>query len=363
MYLTTDYTDDHRSLKMKPGSYEWWYFDALDPDNGWKAVVIFYEGNPFSTRYIRALARGKPRAESFPAVSISIYRHDRPVYYSFTEFDEKQASLVSNAVHVKIGPHRLEGRRKGDALEYVLRLRETLPSGDALDAQFTFRGAMPHRNLFATDTVRPLQAGHRWSLIQPRATVTGQITIKSATEGRIETSFNALGYHDHNMGAEPMREEFYDWYWGRYHFKRATLVYYVMNRREEHQHRAWLIAPDGAKVIEHFCEIESGDFGFNFFGLKSARRLQLKGDRGSFITVQQENLLDSGPFYQRFHSRAFWENPDRGLHDRVGGISEYIRPDRIYDRKFWPLVHMRIRYAAKGPHWVQRSPRLYRWTW
>jgi carotenoid 1,2-hydratase len=29
---------------------------------------------------------------------------------------------------------------------------------------------------------------------------------------------------------------------------------------------------------------------------------------------------------------------------------------------FWPLVNMRIQYPGKT-HWVQKSPRLYRWTW
>lgn len=363
MLITTDFTDDHRSLKMKPGSYEWWYFDAIDSDSGWKLVVIYYEGNPFSTRYIRALEQGKARAESFPAVSISLYHRDKPVYYSFTEYEEEDASLVSNAAHVKIGPHKMEGRRRGNDLEYELHLDETLPSGDTLNATLTFRGPRPHRKLLSADSSLPLQAGHRWSLILPRSSVRGRIEINSATEGRIAVDFKGQGYHDHNTGVEPMKEEFVDWYWGRFHFADATLVYYIMNRREERQHQAWLFDPAGQKAVERFRDIENGDRGLNVFALRSARRILLKGDNGSLITIQQETLLDNGPFYQRFRSRAFLENTDTGEHDRAEGISEYIRPERIYHRKFWPLVHMRIRYARLGPHWVQRFPRLYRWTW
>ena len=31
-------------------------------------------------------------------------------------------------------------------------------------------------------------------------------------------ALNGLGYHDHNVGFEPLKDSFKDWYWGRVHF-------------------------------------------------------------------------------------------------------------------------------------------------
>jgi hypothetical protein len=45
------------------------------------------------------------------------------------------------------------------------------------------------------------------------------------------------------------------------------------------------------------------------------------------------------------------------------GISEYIYPENIYSKKFWPAIRMRLRFAKKKPHWVQRFKMFYEWTW
>ncbi|WP_322570634.1 hypothetical protein [Rhodohalobacter sp.] len=47
-----------------------------------------------------------------------------------------------------------------------------------------------------------------------------------------DITFSGIGYHDHNIGQEPMKESFRDWYWGRYHFEEFTLVYYLMQKHE-----------------------------------------------------------------------------------------------------------------------------------
>jgi carotenoid 1,2-hydratase len=112
-------------------------------------------------------------------------------------------------------------------------------------------------------------------------------------------------------------------------------------------------------VTEFNGKFELSDTGLNLFGLKSARKIEMEAGNNGFL-IQQESLLDDGPFYQRFASRLMI-NLDGELH-QAKGISEYICPERIYVKLFRPLVNMRIQYPGKT-HWVQKSPRLYRWTW
>ncbi|MDV7402046.1 hypothetical protein RZS08_62065, partial [Arthrospira platensis SPKY1] len=78
------------------GGYEWWYMDFMDPTSGLSGVIIFYNGNLFSPAYIRRQKKRPETAypEAFPALSISLYRHHKPVYYSFLEYRERDAAYV-----------------------------------------------------------------------------------------------------------------------------------------------------------------------------------------------------------------------------------------------------------------------------
>lgn len=353
---------DVRTDDLGPGGYEWWYFDALSSDGRYGLVVIFYQGNPFSTRYNRAIQNKgeQPFPSEHPAVSISIYEEGSPVYYSFTEFEPAAANFAGDRPLVEMGGHRMERRSSEGRLTYELDLRETLPSGDTLEAFITFES--PDSIVSAFADMDDHAAGHCWNLVQPRAVVKADIRLEVEYEESRQIQFEGLGYHDHNTGQEPMRDEFADWYWGRFHFDYGTLIYYVMNRRNTRQHEAWLIGNQGGEKIDTFDGIELKDTGFTIFGLKTARKLRLHSEHTK-VQVQQSHLLDNGPFYQRYKSEAFLHIPSSDIVESKSGITEYIRPGRIFNRLFWPFVNMRIRYRVRGPNWVQRSKRLYRWTW
>ncbi|SHF67130.1 hydroxyneurosporene synthase [Fodinibius roseus] len=383
MNILSDPARDTRATGQPPGGYEWWYFDALSDDGRYSFVAIFYEGNPFSTRYIKALEEktgpaspassststsSGPMPSEYPAVSISVYDQGEPVYYSFTEYDATDCIFSEERPLVEIGPHRMKGSRTGGQLLYSLSLNEELPSGDRLRAELTFDS--PAVTDLFEDTEDHSPAGHHWNLVQPLADVSGTIEIGAAGKGAEDrtVAFRGEGYHDHNRGDEPMREEFTDWYWGRCHFDYATLVYYVMNGKgkdgpSQHQHQAWLIDPSGSKITARGNQIDVSDKSLSLFGLYSGRKLSMRGHDGTEMQVQQSRLLDNGPFYQRFLSDVFLSVPGSRVLESARGITEYICPGRIYGRVFWPLVNMRIRQAHAKPHWVQRSGRLYRWTW
>lgn len=351
------------AIEEHPGGYQWWYFDAGSASGKYHFVVIFYRGNPFSTRYITALESRKGsdlNPSEYPGISMSVYEDGIPIYYSFAEFEETDCTVLTeeNKSQLKIGPHCIEMEEGGEGVIYTLHLEEQLPCGDELDAQLQFKG---HDN-DGTERSNNTE-DHFWDLVLPRAKVEGTINLSLEESRDREISFSGMGYHDQNAGREPLKDTFDDWYWGRFHFPSATLIYYVMNQVDgTTQSRAWLLHPDTNEVMEDLQEISLGDKSWSAFGLRSSRKLRLRFEQ-SQIQVQQSALVDNGPFYQRFLSEAFLSIPAEGVLESTKGISEYIYPERIHRRMFWPLVNMRIRQASGKPHWVQRWKRLYRWTW
>jgi carotenoid 1,2-hydratase len=354
MQIISDFTKDTRTKKPIPGSYEWWYFDAID-QNGYSVVVIFYEGNPFSKKYIQALAKGvNHSAESFPAISISVYKDGKPLFYSFEETDPEDVEFSSKEIFGRVGENSFTGVKEGGDISYTLQLNQALPNGERISGELDF-SSKSGSGISDPKFNQNSRSTHTWNLILPTCNVSGGLKIDSLQPERI--SFNGTGYHDHNFGSEPMKESFDEWYWGRYHFNTYTLIYYVMNVKGEWDNRAWLMDQNGSVLTLDSVDLE--EQGLTFFGLKSARRLEFKGE-GFEAVLQKDRLIDSGPFYQRFQGNVLATL--NGNLMKAEGISEYIKPDRIYSKLFWPLVDMRIKYPGKA-HWVQKSTKLYRWTW
>lgn len=260
---------------------------------------------------------------------------------------------------MRIDDHSMHGEQKGCNIKYELLLKEKLPSGDALVGNLTFTGPAIAKNLLPSPEEQ--SRNHNWNLMQPRAKVTGKIRCFARNEMPEEINFKGVGYHDHNIGSEPLKNEFKDWYWGRFHFERTTLVYYVMEGRERN-HYGWLISNDNQEIVEIFDEIKLEDKSRSLYGLSTCRRITLSNKK-AHVMVQQVHLVDNGPFYQRFSSDAFLNIPEQNMVQSSRGLTEYLCPPRIYKRRYWPLTNMRINYKAEGTHWVQRSKMLYRWTW
>lgn len=351
-----------QTVEQQPGGYEWWYFDAGSDDGQYHFVIIFYRGNPFSLRYISAYENQQgrnPMPYEYPGISISIYEDGKPIYYSFTEFKESDCRLAG-VTGLEIGPHSLKIQEKNEGEVYTLSLEEQLPCGDELKADITFERSHCQEGL---NEVINTAESHRWNLIQPRAKVQGSIQLALEGMSDRQISFAGTGYHDHNSGNEPMKDKFTDWYWGRFHFQAGTFIYYVMNQTDgEERYHGWLLDPESHEVSVRLDQVELHDQSMSILGLVSARKLQFSSPQAE-IQLQQSSMVDNGPFYQRYLSEAFLSLPDENVLETVRGMSEYIRPHRIHNRMFWPMVKMRIRQSFDKPHWVQRSKRLYRWTW
>ncbi|XWN38307.1 MAG: hypothetical protein ROO71_05070 [Balneola sp.] len=356
MNISTDYKDENPFPNKPSGGYEWWYFDALSNDGNWAFVVIFYQGNPFSPKYIQNIKKKCSGPDDFPAVSISIYNRNKTEFYSFVEYSADDFNWNKETNLCSIGPHSFTRSKEGSKIIYSLNLNDNLPSGHSINASLKF---ISNEIVGTSVDSKNSNEHHFWNLIQPKAEVSGTIEIKGKS-GFQKIAFNGSGYHDHNVGLEPMKEDFKDWYWGRYHFKNSTLIYYVMNRVNEKQYKAWLISNENGEIIDEFSSVDTEGFLRNMFGLSSARKITLKSV-GSEVTVQAALPLDDGPFYQRFLGQAVMHKD--GKVSAAEGISEYIYPENIYSRKFWPAVKMRLRFASKKPHWVQKFKMFYEWTW
>lgn len=358
LHILSDCEKDHKTSSKPSGSYEWWYFDAVSDDGNTALVIIFYEGIPFSPEYNRMIKNGagnEAHPEEHPAVSISVYHHGKPVYYSLTEYRKKDVTIKVDPWCISIGEHQFYQNVRKNELSYQLTLREQLPDGDSIEADLNFTGLTTAKSLLDEGE----GVDHVWNLVQPSATVNGSLKISGFRN--YELPFSGSGYHDHNYGEEPMKHAFREWYWGRVHFPEATLVYYVMNGLSGKQHRAWLIDRDNQKVVTGFSSIYTDEPQLTRFGLRPCRRLKLQSAEIK-ADIYHSRPVDNGPFYIRYLCDAVLHVPEWGL-QKQSGISEYIYPGRIDHSVFRPLIHMRYRYANSKPHWVQKSPRLYRWTW
>ena len=354
MQISTNFKDIVPNPQKPSGGYEWWYFDGISTDKEWAFVIIFYQGNPFSPDYIQNIDKNNAKPEDFPAVSISVYHKSKIEFYSFVEF--KKSDFKWEGSKLTIGNNSFTQLINGNSISYNISINEELASTHSIQADLNLKSqVIESLNLNSNNTEDNV---HTWNLIQPHSIATGNFNIvgKSGTHS-VELTANA--YHDHNTGLEPMKNDFDDWYWGRFHFGEYTLIYYIMNKMNNQQHQAWLLDND-TLLVDEFSSAELSLYGFNAFGLKSARKIELTSNKAE-ITIQTSKIVDNGPFYQRFFGEAILTLDDKLL--TSNGISEYIKPNNIYSKKFWPLVKMRLRFNSKKPHWVQKSKNLYEWTW
>lgn len=355
MNISTNIEDEYIDLEKPEKGYEWWYFDAVSADKKWSLVIIFYQGNPFSTNYLEGKYSNKP--DEYPALSISVYKNGKAEYYSFQEFPKSQFMWEDeDDIYCSVGGCAFQRRALADTVEYELNLNQTLDSSHSITGKLKFIGDRVSKKLISTQSK---QEKHFWNLIHPRCKVVGSFKIVGKTD-TYHVGFHGDGYHDHNTGQEPMSESFKDWYWGRFHFPKYTIVYYIMNGYDSKQHKAWLISRDNQELAGFFDKIDLSVLKKNRLGLESYREIRLSGLLGN-LEIKNSKVIDNGPFYQRYLSEATFIDVS-GSHREIG-ISEYIHPKRIEMEKYWWMVRMRLRYLREKPHWVQKWKMFYEWTW
>lgn len=337
------------------GAYEWWYFDFVDQETGLAAVLIIYQGNPFSRRYIQKIESGAVENKSqFPAYSLSIYEQGITRFFHFREFLPAAAHFSEHEIHLGDALHMYSD---GDGV-WNIKLRDRRADGALVDLHWQVSRVLRLDSL--QNTAGEQTQAHVWNLVAPAAQFKGEILMEEKGRFKDHWSVNTPGYHDHNHGNEPMKDSFRDWIWGRFHLEDMTLIYYGFCYSDSWNMNSWLIS-NGDAQVQHSPEMQYSRIQLpNVFGLLFPRVQKIEIGEYRFL-INHNDILDSGPFYVRSFPEL--KVTGSGTHKSVRGIGEYIKPSRIYQKLFWPLVDMRIRYDAEPVHWVQKNPLLFPITW
>jgi hypothetical protein len=183
--------EDGARTDDRPGTYEWWYFDAHLED-GSKLVVVFMDKDLTT-----------PQKPLEPTIRLNLDLADGRSFEKLVTFDPALWSSARDHADVRIG----ENRFTGDLHTY--RISATV---DEIMVDVTLVGEVPAWRpetgymLFGADRAREFA----WLPSVPQGRVTATYAIGSeryATTG--------IGYHDHNWGNVGLIEIVHDWYWAR----------------------------------------------------------------------------------------------------------------------------------------------------
>ena len=206
--------DDAFHRDPSPGFFEWWYFDAFFDDQSsfvisWHVDGMGADGHIIFAAYDQAGKKTEASA-TFPASVVSV---------SETTCDVRMGGNYVTGQFPRWEMHFCEGGLGCDLVfQNLTQGVRTPPDG------VTTR--------FSEDPPRYIA----WVVAQPRADVSGELTVGSNT-----FKVHGVGYHDHNWGVGQgtpgggaaqlsgggLGALFDHWYWGRLYLPAHTLVYTV----------------------------------------------------------------------------------------------------------------------------------------
>jgi hypothetical protein len=223
--------DAFRLPSLEIGNFEWWYFDLIDPPNGYVVKLVAHLGtDPLRTK-------------CYPSVAVVARTpHGRTAVVTPFAVEDFQAARehcdvkIQDAFHAWVQP-------TSEAPTYYLAVH--LPD---FSATLQFRGQLPGWKPLR-DAV-PMQQGRKhaafsWVVPLPRAEVVGTFSMAGVSYELTE----ALGYHDHNVWqVGPHAKLFIDnvisqWQWGRFLGSECTVVFMETCFRT-HRLRSCLLATD-----------------------------------------------------------------------------------------------------------------------
>jgi hypothetical protein len=185
--------DGFRTSPGGPGTFEWWYFDAVLEDGS--TLVI-----NFMVKDIRG-GRGIKQ----PATPVVTFELDRPdgthVERSLSAHDD--FAFAADRCDVRVGANTFAG----DLHSYAIHV-----DIDGVTADVTLTGRVPPWRpntghiLFGHDQPHLFA----WLPSVPQGTVQATLTVDGETR-----TLTGTGYHDHNWGDTAMPQLINHWYWAR----------------------------------------------------------------------------------------------------------------------------------------------------
>src|SRR5882672_4625463 len=219
--------EDGARTDGRPGTYEWWYFDAHLED-GAKLVVVFMD---------KDLAT--PQKPLEPTIRLNLDLADGRSFEKFVTFDPATWSSAKDHADVRIG----ENHFTGDLHTY--RITTTV---DDITVDVTLEGEVPAWRpetgymLFGED--RKLEFS--WLPSVPQGKVTATYSIG---DERHETT--GTGYHDHNWGNVGLMEIIHDWYWARGQAGPYSVIASYITAHQKYDYTAipvFMLARDGVLI-------------------------------------------------------------------------------------------------------------------
>ena len=219
--------EDGARTDDRPGSYEWWYFDAHLED-GTKLVVVFLD---------KDVADAQKPLE--PTIRLNLDLADGRSFERIVTFDPAVWSSAKDRADVRIG----ENRFSGDLHSY--RITATV---DEIAVDITLEGEVPAWRpetgyvLFGEE--RKLEFAWLPSVPQGRVTATYSI-------GDERHEATGTGYHDHNWGNVGMMEIIHDWYWARGQAGPYSVIASYVTATEKYDYAAipiFMLARDGVLI-------------------------------------------------------------------------------------------------------------------
>ncbi|MBX7042307.1 MAG: hypothetical protein K1X85_05345 [Ignavibacteria bacterium] len=332
----------------KPGSYEWWYFDFIDSNKEYSAVVIFLTGSPFSPDYSVPVGRSPGESEGphpldFCSISVNIYHKQRVVYRSLFEFGRENFSFSEDDKVLKISIANSSLTYDKSSGSWQIDVNYSYEKyGDRKRFELSF---FPVADAYSVS--RPAgndsDSKHFWMPTAPFCNATLKI-VNYANDRRTKSELSGLGYVDHNWGKEHMAAGIIRWYWGRVISNEHCLVFFDIGYKESHgKNFASVLLFDKSNTPHLYA-----DFPFriksarNYWMLKYAESIGGKSDELEF-NCKSDDFVDNGPFYVRSLCRFNAVFRGKKIFENAVGFSECIAPGRLTSPFLAPFVKLRIR--------------------
>ena len=219
--------EDGARTDDRPGTYEWWYFDA-HLDDGTKLVVVLIDKD-LST----------PKKPLEPTIRLNLDLGDGRSFEKIVTFDPAAWSSAKDHADVRIG----ENHFTGDLHTY--RIDVTV---DDIAVDVTLEGEVPPWRpetgymLFGQERKREFS----WLPSVPQGKVTARYSV-----GDERHESTGTGYHDHNWGNVGLMEIIHDWYWARGQAGPYSVIASYITAHEKYDYAAipiFMLAKNGVLV-------------------------------------------------------------------------------------------------------------------
>lgn len=191
-----------------PGGYEFWHFDAQDPEHDRVVIVRFIIGNVFVPRYLKRYERYRrhPTRNAPPVprefVAVEVVAYDAGRRFHEVEFFNGDCSASMDRLDLDFWSNTV---RTNGAGELTLSAAPCSRSPH-LSVRFTFTpriaGFEPgERALFEELST---EGEHRWIIAAPLCDVTGEVRAEQPGSSGHAFAFRGVGYHDHHYGTAPL---------------------------------------------------------------------------------------------------------------------------------------------------------------